>query len=248
MDNSQHLAEENTLAEELESLYQHVSEEESDVLDDSGRRHEMSGEPPSPPDEQTPRLRDNLFTKRSGNRILIFSLAILAVLILAGLTWHHIFPGDTKTDSILRRAAPATYRAPITAAPPDGAAFLSERDLGRPARVTDDISPETTVIPAAEPVADNPEEKAAPSPEPPVGFTIQVASFPTEAEAKQRAALFLEDGMDVSVERAVLETGSVWYRTIIGRFATREEADAYLEKIRARRACDDCYTRTLPAS
>ena len=258
-DSSEGTAEENTLAEELESLYQNVSEEESAVFDDSVDRRETPGEPPSPPGDHTPRFRDSLSTKRPGNRILIFSLCILAVVMLAGITWHHIFPGDIASDTYVRRAAPATYRAPITASVPEEVPFVPERDLVKPARMMDEFPAEKAEIPvavpdAAEKTAEKPaavpdvSEKTAPAPEPAGGFTIQVASFPTEAEAKERAASFRADGMDTSLEKAVLESGAVWHRVIVGRFETRDAADAYLETIRARRSCDDCFSRALPAS
>ncbi len=65
-------------------------------------------------------------------------------------------------------------------------------------------------------------------------FTVQVEAWRTREKAEEKATIWRERGYDNAkvVEVGREETGNIWYRVRIGRFANEEMAVRFQEKIR----------------
>lgn len=63
-------------------------------------------------------------------------------------------------------------------------------------------------------------------------FTIQAASFQDKAKADSAAGSLKKKGYLPTVEMADLGAKGIWYRVYVGGFATKEEAQGFLEAIK----------------
>lgn len=63
-------------------------------------------------------------------------------------------------------------------------------------------------------------------------YTVQVSSWQSRRNAEADAARFQGQGHEVYIQRAnIPEKGGIWYRVRVGRFATREEAQALADDL-----------------
>ena len=76
-------------------------------------------------------------------------------------------------------------------------------------------------------------------------YTLQVAAFPSEAEAGTERTRLSTTGYEISVVRAELGAKGTWYRVFLGRFASEEEARRASEAIRARGLIKEALVRRL---
>jgi len=97
--------------------------------------------------------------------------------------------------------------------------------------------PETPSEESASPRAEAPipappaavREEAAPSPGAPL-YAVHVESFPTREDAERGARQYRESGEIVTIiEKEIPEKG-IWYRVLLGRFPSKEDAAAHAEE------------------
>lgn len=89
------------------------------------------------------------------------------------------------------------------------------------------------------PIEEEPSVQAAPatSSSAPSGsekFNIQIASYPTEAEAKQMMEKWRKRGYSAFTTTGEVPGKGTWHRVRMGRFQTRAEAETYLDKFKKR--------------
>ncbi|HYE65486.1 MAG TPA: SPOR domain-containing protein [Pyrinomonadaceae bacterium] len=70
------------------------------------------------------------------------------------------------------------------------------------------------------------------------GFTIQVGSYDTLAQAAERVARLRSAGYEARVVRAEIPKRGTWYRVQTGRFSNRDEAARYGTQLRAKGAAE----------
>lgn len=83
------------------------------------------------------------------------------------------------------------------------------------------------------------------SEQPPGNFAIQVASRPSEAEARTIADRLRTAGASVRVVRAELAGRGVWYRVQAGSFETRAEAERYGAQLKRAGTIEDYLVADL---
>jgi cell division septation protein DedD len=95
-------------------------------------------------------------------------------------------------------------------------------------RVANDMAPATDAKKAAKPNTALPGVATSA-----IGkFTVQIASFATEAEAKDRAATLTEKGYNAFYVPAVV-SGKTWYRVSVGLFSDQKSATNYRTELLA---------------
>lgn len=63
-------------------------------------------------------------------------------------------------------------------------------------------------------------------------YTVQVSSWQSRRNAEDDAARFQGQGHEVYIQRAnIPEKGGIWYRVRVGRFATKEQAQALADDL-----------------
>lgn len=65
-------------------------------------------------------------------------------------------------------------------------------------------------------------------------FSIQVGSYQSEDEANQMRAKWKKKGYSAFVTSGEVPGRGIWYRVRIGKFGTKSEANAYLDKLKTR--------------
>jgi hypothetical protein len=161
----------------------------------------------------------------SGARL---GLLALAALVVVGVSAFLVL------RFLLRDAAPAQPPAAKTQPAPQPAAPgpTSEKPVAPPVKAE-------TPAPAA----------TAPTPAPAGagGFTIQVRSSPSEADARAVADGLRAAGFDAYVLRADLGPRGTWYRVRVGRFDSRDEARQTIGKLRASGRASDAILQAYEA-
>jgi cell division septation protein DedD len=118
------------------------------------------------------------------------------------------------------------------------AGYLLTRTGQRSAPGGEEATPDTTAPqPAAAPVT--PQPTAAPPPTPPVAgddslyYSVQVASFKTRARALDHAAGYESQGWPTTLTPVQLGLQGVWYRVMVGVFASPADAESALRQFYA---------------
>ncbi|MCG3157887.1 MAG: hypothetical protein DKINENOH_04523 [bacterium] len=98
-----------------------------------------------------------------------------------------------------------------------------------PAAAITDVLPQPSVTPPPAPV-DEPRPTVVSSSE---GiYTVQVSSWQSRRNAEADAKRYEGQGHEVYIQRANIPAkGGIWYRVRIGRFATKEEAEALADNL-----------------
>ena len=76
-------------------------------------------------------------------------------------------------------------------------------------------------------------------------YTIQIRAFKTRRAAEALTKKFIGEGFDAHWKKVVLGSGNVWYRTFIGHFSSREDAQAFKESLSADGSLKECFIRKL---
>lgn len=167
------------------------------------------------------------------SRLGLLALAALVVVgVSAFLVWQFLLKDALSRQSPAAQSTPAP---PIQPAPQQPA-------------------PQPSVpAPDAEPAAQAPTVPAPPAPAPTSsptgsgGFTVQVRSSPSEADARAFADTLRAGGFDSYVVRADLGSRGTWYRVRVGRFDTRDAARQAVGKLRASGRANEAIVQAYEA-
>ena len=122
---------------------------------------------------------------------------------------------------------PPTPAPPVRGARATQARAAAVRDsMARDSAARDSLSREASLADSVTVTAEQPAPPAAPAKE----WSVQVATFPKERDAKALAEVLGQRGFTARVFG-----GKAPFRVRVGRYATREEADAALERMKASR-------------
>lgn len=256
---------EKELAEELEDIYRDVAAENSDNL--STIDEDLSGYPDDETydaEDKSNNESDNEPGRRQKERKKSGSLrmgivGLMGILIIAACIFFFTQglrekgPSQNKSPILIVEA----FRAPITAIPeghtspeateaikkPDADlnATPSENEIKAPEKVpSENLTPlenvKITEPEKIQPLPDISEEKP---------YTIQIRAFKTRRAAEALTKKFIGEGFDAHWEKVVLGDGDVWYRTFIGHFSSREDAQAFKESLSADGSLKECFIRKL---
>ena len=158
-------------------------------------------------------------------------------------------PDDSKKVEELLSNTPTDYSYPKALGDQPNDELDSRAVRGKPsgmtAREADQLIKKGVTPPpdeATEREAVIPEEPSVPSAptassRPPNGsekFNIQIASYQTEAEAKQMMEKWRKRGYSAFTTTGEVPGKGTWHRVRTGRFKTRSEAETYLDKFKKR--------------
>ena len=135
----------------------------------------------------------------------------------------YIFEGEDGSQAVRRAEAEAATAEPVQLTPTAG--------ITPPARALPQREAEGTVREDSE-RPQVPEPRLAVS-DRTIYYTVQVASFPTPAEAAGYAEQLSSRGLAAYTTQAVV-SGAVWYRVRVGRFADRAGARSMADAIQQR--------------
>jgi cell division septation protein DedD len=155
-------------------------------------------------------------------------LLALAALVVVGVSAFLVL------RFLLRDATPAQPPAARTqpAPQPPATGPTSEKPAAPPAKAETPAPPATTPTPAPAGAG---------------GFTIQVRSSQSEADARAVADSLRAAGFDAYVLRADLGPRGTWYRVRVGRFDSRDEARQTIGKLRASGRASDAILQAYEA-
>jgi len=253
------------LAEELEDIYRDVAADNSDNL--STIDEDLSGYPDDETydaEDKSNNESDNEPSRRQKERKKSGSLrmgivGLMGILIIAACIFF--FTQGLREKSPSQNKLPVliveTFRAPITAIPeghtspkttetikrPDAAlnATPSENEI----KILEKVPPENltflenvkiTKPEEIQPLPDISEEKP---------YTIQIRAFKTRKASETLAKKFIGEGFDAHWGKVVLGSGNVWYRTFIGHFSNREDAQAFKESLSADGSLKECFIHKI---
>jgi len=149
---------------------------------------------------------------------MLAGAGIAAVVILGAMSLgsRYLFepPGPTATAEA----------APVAGGAPAESAAVSPRAPAPPARIAVESVAPSAVSPAPTPV---PAARSAQY------WAIQVASFRTTDRANRLATQLRRDTGEVVSVSAVNGESGVWYRVLVGEYATREQVATRMEELRA---------------
>lgn len=134
---------------------------------------------------------------------------------------RNTIPAQSPTAPPVAVQNPPASATPTTVSPPPPAATAA-------------TSPATTALPPAAPPAPRTAPPGTTRPTP--GYSVQVAAFPTQAAADTFRETLAAKGYDVRVWGSAAP-----FRVRVGRFATRAEATALAQELRAKMIAKDAW-------
>lgn len=203
---------------------------------------------------------------RSKNWMLAGGLAAIMVIAAGGyyLLGEPDSPGEqTALPVVSAAAASAPPEASETSGEPSAAALRTDAPNQPVQDAPQQPDEAATKAKSAAKSPEKQEEKSAPgvemaetqpatrprivgSPEQPlVNFAVQVASRPSEAEARSIADRLRTVGASARVVRAELAGRGVWYRVHVGSFETRAEAERYGAQLKRAGTIEDYLVADL---
>jgi septal ring-binding cell division protein DamX len=169
-----------------------------------------------------------------GSRLGLLALVALVVVgVSAFLLWQFLLK-----DALTPRP-PAAQTPPAPAGLPPAQQPAAQQP---PAPTPDTKTPAPS--PAATPP---PAQTAAAAPTGSGGFTVQVRSSPSEADARAFADALKAGGFDAYVMRADLGSRGTWYRVRVGRFDSRDAARQAVGKLRSSGRANEAIVQAYEA-
>jgi cell division septation protein DedD len=211
---------------------------------------------------------DDFETERPRSRNWMLAGGLAAILVIAAGGYYLLGEPDSPGEqavlpAVSAAAASAQPEASETSVEPSAAALQTDAP-NQPVQDAPQQSDEGAA--KAKSAAKSPEkqeEKSGPSvdaaetqpatrprivgspAQPPGNFAVQVASRPSEAEARTIADRLRTGGASARVVRAELASRGVWYRVQVGSFETRAEAERYGAQLKRAGTIEDYLVADL---
>lgn len=172
---------------------------------------------------------------RSSNwKKILVPVAVILFFAAAAAGYFLIYPPSLESKEAATAEAPVqnglqTSEGGAVAPEQPASAEAKSEQIGQPAQTP---APEAA---SASPVEAAPTTQAAAEAESAGGeFSLQAASFPDEAEARRFSEYLAQKSIPARVVPVDLGRRGRWYRVMVGRFASAEDAEKYAVQARAR--------------